>query len=1123
MTYLQRPIRRALLASLIATAFQAPAMAFECQTPMYAKSGRLCLPAVNVSAGSWVDQYDALLTLVPGSDPMRFRLEQGNLTTDRPGMAVLNLHDGRLLIPALSVDLGSGLQVMEAELALLAGVEPIEFVLSNAKAGPLVPNPAEIAIQDGKLLLPDVVTTLGEKGAVRRLRGVFAASSESGVLKLRLLDHGEATTTSRPALYSVADGNLVVPAMRLDGKLVRALFAPDREGWTLHASTELTEPQPGGGEGGGDGDGGGTGGGTGGGNGGGTGSGEPNPASFLSTPRLGAHDVDAGGKPRSLRNDLKGSLTAMVQFGQSHTIQPQGNRALNLPTLVAQRAALLLVSPASEVKSLKVRVTINGQDKGSYALKHPNLIPRSDYADNSGREDVLYSRRAWTVTLPWELVQPGMALQFEDEQGRSGTLAADQIEMAAPAEMVIHNLRLGMLTDAPVSDDHYMLTQPAKAAADYFQTVPLARLTLAHYETMKLDKVMVASGEIYTTASKDQGGTYDGDMRENVAKAQVSTGINLANFGIASARMNQSNPHVYNRRTLHHAQGLYANGVQGHGLSGGNGMATLYSSWGNELSHELGHSYELGHYPGADFSDPVTDQKLMHASHHSESGWGYIAYRDRMRANLHWGWAYGDGKSDINGKPFGQSFAGLYLYNRDAMAGGEVVSALSRYTHHTGYSALRIQDHLTLERYRYPSHVARPVPDASYPSGYKSWSVALGKYIDTRQANPAFNYLAPSKVGVPVFTLLGGYNPANAAQNLIYPAFRSNYGNVFKLPEPDLNAASRQCWMAISYRDGKLQRVNLDPSDGVKQFQINLEEAAAPTDARLTCRQAGQDTVLFRQSIPTGLPAMPAPAIVGQEAGYEVLRKQEMAELDGQLQALAGQAVPLLPAEAATKLAGWGNQLQGLGANAGKVAERIAAQRAAAQEIDAFLNRYRTELDQGSQDHKRQLAELLRRTGLAEGSERLLPQGGRLTVYGGKCLKLDTAAYPPLPVTVPAASCSNEAEQQWFSDARGAIHNRARPELCLSSDGSWAKAVTMAPCSLAATGQIWRQQADGHIQYGPNTGRVLDLATGPNHLVLYSQHSGSNQLFSALPVSASAAVVLLPSEQIARLYGLRMD
>lgn len=59
-------------------------------------------------------------------------------------------------------------------------------------------------------------------------------------------------------------------------------------------------------------------------------------------------------------------------------------------------------------------------------------------------------------------------------------------------------------------------------------------------------------------------------------------------------------------------------------------MTTLYDTKGNEFSHEIGHHYGLGHFPGE------KDGNHFWSGHHHDSGWGYIGYRKRMRANLHW-------------------------------------------------------------------------------------------------------------------------------------------------------------------------------------------------------------------------------------------------------------------------------------------------------------------------------------------------------------------------------------------------------------------------------------------------------------------------------------------------------
>ncbi len=112
-------------------------------------------------------------------------------------------------------------------------------------------------------------------------------------------------------------------------------------------------------------------------------------------------------------------------------------------------------------------------------------------------------------------------------------------------------------------------------------------------------------------------------------------------------------------------------------------MLTLYDSVGNEFSHEIGHHYGLGHYPGSQ------GENMFWAAHHADSGWGYIAYRNKMRGNLAWHTRnLGDGK---NGVP---NFLKQYAYGWDAMSGGATNSSISRYTHYTGYSThIRIQPH----------------------------------------------------------------------------------------------------------------------------------------------------------------------------------------------------------------------------------------------------------------------------------------------------------------------------------------------------------------------------------------------------------------------------------------------
>ena len=152
-----------------------------------------------------------------------------------------------------------------------------------------------------------------------------------------------------------------------------------------------------------------------------------------------------------------------------------------------------------------------------------------------------------------------------------------------------------------------------------------------------------------------------------------------------------------------------------------------------------------------------------------------------MRGNLNWtSTNLGDGS---NGVP---NFLNKYAYGWDAMSGGSTASSISKYTHYTGYSTyLKIQP--AFDRY---------VWDKNSPTGYKKWNattrameVAQPKVPNSGNVwyNTADgNYLKPRLFGVPVYTILGGYDPVNQV-GLIYPAARGNWGNVFNLPQINPN------------------------------------------------------------------------------------------------------------------------------------------------------------------------------------------------------------------------------------------------------------------------------------------------------------------------------------------------
>lgn len=841
---------------------------------------------------------------------------------------------------------------------------------------------------------------------------------------------------------------------------------------------------------------------------------EPVGAKYQVPDARAFYDKDKTGAPRAVRNDLGGTLPGMVQFVQSHSVDPSGNEAKEMPRLTMQREALLLITPdpaLQDVDDLQVSVTVNGQSKGTLALKHPNLIPRSDYSNRDGRPDYVYSLRTWSVVLPWDSMVPGLELRVSDSKNRTGTLAANAIDFSGAGELVLHSVRLGMLTDPP-NGNHRFLTNTIDAATDYLQTIPAARITAAYYENVKLSKVIVASGVIYDTQSATNGDVYSGDMRENTGKSTFSVGINLANWGVTSAGMaSQSQPQVTQAAVIHHARGMYANGAQTHGLSGGNGILTLIDSVGNEFSHEIGHHYGLGHYPGAVTVDGVTN--YFWSVHHHDSGWGYIAYRKRMRANINWqaSKTYGP-----NGMPV---LDDTYAFNKDAMAGGNHASALSNYTQYTGYSTKqKIQPAF--------DRAAVYAPDA--PTGYRKWNASTRAMEDVSPAIPnqsdvwynsaSGKFLKPRRFGVPVVTLLGGYDPTNNTA-LIYPALRSNWGNVFTLPTQAVSTTEpRQCWLQVDFTTQPSQRIAVAgkrlQSGSINKLHVNLAQDEQPRRAELKCQTPGQaEESLYVLDIPTNQPAMTAPVVVGKEQGYSALRAAELPQLDSALQALAGKAVPVLPASAQVQLASWGDDTQGLSAAAQTQLARYQQQQSNAQRLNRWMDTYASALDQGLSDAQTALLDFVQTLGLYRTP--LIPAGQTMKMANGNCIQKTGDS----GVRIAGKSlCSGDINEQWILDSRGAIRSRANMDLCLTDQGG-SNAVKLARCDTSNDAQAWNTSTANRYS---RSGRCLDLNQGflTNNigtLITYTCSGGANQFWAGLVMSDNPLLFLVGGAHLQRL------
>lgn len=819
--------------------------------------------------------------------------------------------------------------------------------------------------------------------------------------------------------------------------------------------------------------------------------------SYLGDAKVVAFDaMDFEGNERELRNDLSvGSLEGQVTFAQSHTVKPNNNflrnksdetQSVYKPKLVALRDALLLFIPDSKDTPVTVEVTasLNGEPAGRFVMNHPNALPKSDF---SGRRRVEYSTRAWSVQLPWDLMRNGLSLAFtvnsDAPDAQTGQLAASDIDIGEASQLVFQSLRLGMLTSFDKNENQFTLNDPVMAATDYFQNLPVSKLVVGSYADMKLDKVMIASGRIYDEVSNTEGSAHGGDMRENVAKSQVSIGINEADYGVTSNSMKQSYFSVFKQITNHHAWGNYQNGRQYHGLSGGNGAGTISSSLGNEASHEWGHAYGLGHYPGAGLTEDKRWQQ-----HHADSGWGYFAHRNRMRSNL---------QSNVwTDEADNSNFMEHMKYLTDAMSGGWPGSPLSKYTFYTSYSARIIQNDLA----------GFAIPDETYETGYKKWDTQTGQY-QVHSFDDWRNVLAPVKTGVPVATILGGYDPGGASA-VIYPVFHGNYGNVFDLPEPDMSRTTGICWVDVrNDRDGhkRIEVAAKRHNNGtVNQLHFNLEAAFRPTEATLTCRRDGEDIELTKTTFDGKIPELPPVAIVGQEHGYDQLREREIGQLNKALEAIAEDDIPLLSNEAQIWLASYSASDL-----AGKLSETAKAVLAVIRKNNesivlakALINQQESE-GKAAADIQSSLTELLIDRDLITTPADINLDGEVIKTGNNR---LSTSLNEKGHVTTVTGAEDQPEASRWLMTAQGNLHPVDQPWNCLVPNG---KTLGLALCDPDNNGQSWNYDDKDRLR-NAGSGKCIDYDYKQNRVLMYGCHGNGNQRWQGIHHTDSQILNLLP-------------
>ncbi|MGA0133150.1 MAG: M66 family metalloprotease [Opitutales bacterium] len=314
-----------------------------------------------------------------------------------------------------------------------------------------------------------------------------------------------------------------------------------------------------------------------------------------------------------------------------------------------------------------------------------------------------YAADAWSAVLPGEWILPGVSFRF-----RQGSLAGELtgVAVGAPTQLLLHTIDIGMLT-APRAA--FAFAKDPEAHREYFQTLPATRLVVSQYAPLHLTEVMLPTGELLKELDPGKGGWHEGTMRQRIGKELVSHGIDNANYGLHSTAGvgERSHPYVVAQLAAHNNRGVYANGVQVHGGSGGGGIVTLDDSLGNEFSHEVGHNYGLGHYVDG-FKGSV-----HRSADQVNSTWGWDADRNRFLPNFA---AVRSGKASALEGQSQEPFDGR-SFGFDAMAGGAPFSSFNRFTLYTPNTAAIIQNFLE----------GKAVFDGRSPTGFSRWNADAAK------------------------------------------------------------------------------------------------------------------------------------------------------------------------------------------------------------------------------------------------------------------------------------------------------------------------------------------------------------------------------------------------------------
>lgn len=552
---------------------------------------------------------------------------------------------------------------------------------------------------------------------------------------------------------------------------------------------------------------------------------------FLLHSSAFSYDIISFKDEQKFVNHLQNDFAGMIEFVQSRSISPEDTLKL-----VTNRRALLLLTPKpqTEVKSIELTAFRSGKILGKLMLKPPSFFPATDQdtALTSNLPRIKYSTQAWSVPLPAAWMQQGLTLTFMDQDGNIGVLAKEKLNFGGASELFLTNIRIALFSK--LRDPEPLEIDSLHTAHDFYQTIPVAKLKLGNYLPLEIkDKVVMPDGKIYTpkNLSTAKADWHNGDMREDILKGVFGKGISRANYGLTSSSLVEENMYNFKQIQIHRGTGNYQSGENIiHGGSGGNGLATLDTTIGNEFSHELAHSFNLTHYHEGE----------KYNNQNEYSGWGYDANRNIMLGSLLWK-KWPDKSNKITWK-------NMFDFNSHPMADAEENGNISKYTQFTNFTSEVIQR--DFESYS--------VISKESPTGYKIWNDHYKDMLILWNTG----YPRPKYFDVPVMTLVGFYDPEGQLQSHIYPELYGNLGYVYT----SQNTNESRCWLSVESDIG-IEKIPLVSSRIEKNkmniFHVNfINENILYKSANIFCEIAGESKQLAMRKIQPAKGKLPKSVII---------------------------------------------------------------------------------------------------------------------------------------------------------------------------------------------------------------------------------------------------------------------